>query len=212
MFELYVITDSGLSKGRTDSEVAKAAYDGGADVVQLRMKNADGRKMLEEAKIIKKYADEHLKYFIVNDRVDIALLSDADGVHLGQKDIPVTEARKLLGEDKIIGASVSNLEEARRAYEDGADYLGIGAIFPTSTKTDANQGIGLDAIFSIKKEIPLPLVAIGGINRGNIADVIKAGADCAAVVSAVVAQDDISAAAHELKDITLKTVHGRGLF
>lgn len=204
MFDLYVITDSGLSSGRSDAEVARLAYEGGADVVQLRMKNADGGAMLEQALEIRKVADELCKLFIVNDRIDVAMASGADGVHLGQSDMPVAVARGLMGDDAIIGASVENVEQAVIAEEAGADYVGVGAIFKTSTKPDAAQGIGLGPIFEIRQAVDIPIVAIGGINRGNIQDVIRAGADSAAVVSAVVAQDDISGAAHELRDLILK--------
>lgn len=204
MFDLYVVTDSDLSHGRSDFEVARLAYEGGADVVQLRMKHADGAEMLEQAVRIREVADEMCRFFIVNDRVDIALASGADGVHLGQSDIPADVARRLMGDDAIIGVSVNTPEEAKRAEEMGADYLGVGAIFQTSTKPDAEQGIGLDAIYRIKQVTDLPVVAIGGINRGNIQHVISAGADAAAVVSAVVAQDDVRAAAHELRDLILK--------
>ena len=204
MFDLYVVTDRELSKGRSDAEVARMAYEGGADVVQLRMKNADGREMLEQANLIRRYADEMCKLFIVDDRVDIAMASGADGVHLGQSDMPLEAARKLMGDDAIIGISVDNVEEAVAAQEGGADYVGVGAVFQTSTKPDAQQGVGLGAVFEVRQAIDIPVVAIGGINRGNIQDVIRAGADAAAVVSAVVAQDDVRAAAHELRDLILK--------
>lgn len=204
MFDLYVVTDSKLSKGRSDAEIARLAYEGGADVVQLRMKDADGGEMLRQAEIIRETADEMCKLFIVNDRVDVAIASCADGVHLGQSDIPVDVARRLMGDDAIIGASVDNVEQAVAAVEAGADYVGVGAIFKTSTKPDAAQGIGLGPIFEIREAVDVPIVAIGGINRGNIQDVIRAGADAAAVVSAVVAQDDVAGAAHELRDLILK--------
>ena len=204
MFDLYVVTDSDLSKGRTDAEVARLAYEGGADAVQLRMKHSDGREMLEQALEIRKVADEYCRFFFVNDRVDIAMASGADGVHLGQNDIPLEVARDLMGETAIIGISVDNVEQAVAAAEGGADYIGIGAIFNTSTKPDAKQGVGLGAIYEIRQAVDIPIVAIGGINRGNIQDVVRAGADAAAVVSAVVAQDDIRSAAHELRDLILK--------
>ena len=204
MFDLYVVTDSDLSKGRTDAEVARLAYEGGADAVQLRMKHSDGREMLEQALEIRKVADEYCRFFFVNDRVDIAMASGADGVHLGQNDIPLEVARDLMGETAIIGVSVDNVEQAVAAAEGGADYIGIGAIFNTSTKPDAKQGVGLGAIYEIRQAVDIPIVAIGGINRGNIQDVVRAGADAAAVVSAVVAQDDIRSAAHELRDLILK--------
>ena len=205
MFDLYVITDSSLSKGKTDSEVAKLAYEGGAEVVQLRMKDTSSREMLKQAIKIQNIACEMNRIFIVNDRIDIAMASDADGVHLGQDDIPLKDARRLIGDEKIIGISVSSKEEAVKAYEDGADYVAIGSIFNTQTKKDAGYGLGLDAIINVRKAIPdIPLVAIGGINLGNIKDVIRAGADSAAVISAVVAQKDIKKAAHDLRDSILK--------
>jgi thiamine-phosphate pyrophosphorylase len=209
MFELYVVTDRALSNGLSESEVAELAFAGGADAVQLRMKDADDKDILEQANSIKRIADEYAGLFIINDRVDIAILSDADGVHLGQSDISVAEARKLLGEDKLIGASVHSIEEAEAAIDAGADYLSVGAIFNTSTKKDAVQGIGLDLIFEIKQKFDIPLIGIGGINRGNISDVIKAGADGAAVVSAAVSQPDIKKAVHDLRDLVLKASYGR---
>ncbi len=204
MFDLYVVTDSDLSRGRSDAEVARMAYEGGADAVQLRMKHTDGREMLAQARLIAGVADEMDRFFFVNDRVDIAMASGADGVHLGQSDMPVSEARRLMGDDAIIGASVQTVAQAIEAVEQGADYLGVGSIFITATKPDATQGLGLGAIFEIRQAVDVPVVAIGGINRGNIQDVIRAGADSAAVVSAVVAQEDPRAAAHELRDLILK--------
>lgn len=204
MFDIYVITDRGLSHGRSEAEVARLAYEGGADIVQLRMKTEGGKEMLEQAKAIKELADEYAKFFIVNDRVDIAMLSDADGVHLGQNDLPIQEARKLLGDDKLIGVSVRNVDQAIEAFEAGADYIGVGSIFQTNTKPDALQSLGLDALFEIRNAVDIPIVAIGGINRGNIKDVIRSGADAAAVISAVVGQDDISRSVHELRDMVLK--------
>jgi len=204
MFELCVITDRALSNGLSESEVARLAYSGGADIVQLRMKGSDGKEVLEQARKIKTISEKYAKFFIVNDRVDIAILSDADGVHLGQSDIPIKDARELLGDDKLIGMSVHSPEEARKAESEGADYVSVGSIFHTSTKHDARNGMGLDAVFTVRKTVDIPVMAIGGINRGNIQDVIRAGADGVAVVSAVVSQKDIPSAAHELRDMILK--------
>ncbi len=204
MFDLYVVTDRKLSGRHTDSDIARMAYEGGADVVQLRMKDADDREMLTQAMKIREAADELCKLFIVNDRVDVAMASGADGVHLGQSDIPVEVARDLMGESAIIGISVHNAKEAMAAVEGGADYLGVGAIFTTPTKPDAQQALGLGAIYEVMNAVDIPIVAIGGIDRGNIQDVIRAGADSAAVVSAVVAQEDPRTAAHELRDLILK--------
>lgn len=204
MFDLYVVTDAGLSKGRSDAEVARLAYEGGADAVQLRMKNVGKKEMLEQANLIRKTADDLCRFFFVNDNVEVALESGADGVHIGQDDMPLEKARDILGEAAIIGVSVDNVEQAIAAQEGGADYVGVGSIFRTSTKPDAKQSVGLGAIYEVRQAVDIPIVAIGGINRGNIQDVIRAGADSAAVVSAVVAQDDVKAVAHELRDLILK--------
>jgi thiamine-phosphate pyrophosphorylase len=204
MFDLYVVTDESLSKGRSNMEIARLAYEGGADVVQLRMKNASKEDMLRDALQIKEIADEMNKFFIVNDNIEVAIESNADGVHLGQSDMPLEEAVDLMGSDKIIGISVTTVEEAKKAEAGGASYVGVGSIFATSTKPDAAQSLGLDAIFTIRQAVDIPIVAIGGINQGNIQSVIRAGADCAAVVSAVVAQDDVKKAAHDLRDLILK--------
>lgn len=204
MFDLYVVTDSDLSKGRSDAEVARLAYEGGADAVQLRMKHASKEEMLDQAMKIREIADECCKFFFVDDNVEVAIESGADGVHLGQSDMPCAQAREMMGDLPIIGVSVNTVDQAIAARDAGADYLGIGSIFRTSTKPDAEQSVGLGPIMEIRQAVDLPIVAIGGINRGNIQDVIRAGADCAAVVSAVVAQDDIKAAAHELRDMILK--------
>ena len=205
MFELYAVTDRKMLGDMSEAEAARLCYEGGADVVQLRLKDADGADMLRIAKEIQEIACEMSKFFIVNDRVDIAVLANADGVHLGQSDIPASEARKLCGDDMIIGVSVSNAAEARKAVDDGADYVAVGAVFATATKEDAVQGVGLDAVYDVRQEVgdEVPVVAIGGINRGNLEHVLEAGADCIAVVSAIMAQPDKRAAAKELKTMVL---------
>jgi thiamine-phosphate pyrophosphorylase len=203
LFELYAITDRKMLGKVSEVEAARLCFEGGADVVQLRMKDTDGGEMLEKAKAIQEIAQQYCKFFIVNDRLDIAVLAGADGVHLGQTDIPVQEARRLVGDEMIIGVSASTVEEAVKAVDDGADYIGVGSIFNTSTKPDADQGIGLDTLMDICQAVDVPVVAIGGINKGNIRDVIRAGADGAAVVSAIMAKPDIKAAAHELKVMVL---------
>lgn len=203
MFELYAITDRKMLGKVSEVEAARLCFEGGADVVQLRMKDTDGGEMLEKAKAIQEIAQQYCKFFIVNDRLDIAVLAGADGVHLGQTDIPVQEARRLVGDEMIIGVSASTVEEAVKAVDDGADYIGVGSIFNTSTKPDADQGIGLDTLMDICQAVDVPVVAIGGINMGNIRDVIRAGADGAAVVSAIMTKPDIKAAAHELKVMVL---------
>ena len=210
MFELYAVTDRGMLGDMSEAEAARLCYEGGADVVQLRLKDCDAAEMLRIAKEIQNIAFEMSKFFIVNDRVDIAVLAGADGVHLGQKDIPVAEARRICGDEMIIGASVNNAVQARKVVDDGADYVAVGAVFATSTKPDAVQGVEKltpvhIAVFDVKKEVgdEVPIVAIGGINRGNLEHVLEAGADCIAVVSAIMAQPDKMAAAKELKTMVL---------
>jgi len=205
MFELYVVTDREASGGKEESEIAELAYAGGADVVQLRMKNSTEQEMLNQAIMIKEISERHLGLFIVNDNVKVATISDADGVHLGQSDIStIDETRRMIGIDRLIGITVHNVDEAVKAEEIGADYVSVGSIFKTSVKPDAVQNLGLDAVFTIKRAVDIPVIAIGGINRGNIQDVIRAGADGAAVVSAALSQPDISRAVHELRDLILK--------
>ena len=202
---VYVITDPDLSRGRTPEEVCARAIEGGADVVQLRDKGAFSRRLYEAALRMRELTRKAGVLFIVNDRVDIALAADADGVHLGTDDFPVSEARRLLEPGKIIGASASTPEEARRAEAEGADYLGVGAMFEArTTKADAGAPIGPGAISTIKKHTNLPIVGVGGIKHSNAAEVISAGADGVAVISAVVTADDIAAAVRELKRIVLK--------
>lgn len=200
MYSLYVVTDPDLSLGRSPVEVAALAYEGGADVVQLRDKHADGGRLLEWAKEIRKIADTNGKMFIVNDRLDIAMLSKADGVHLGQSDIPVSDARELVSPDFLIGVSVKSVEEALEAERNGADYLGL-TVFETRTKADADPAGGLGLLNEIHLSVNIPVVAIGGMSRDNTASVVRAGADGVAFVSAVVSKKDIALASKELKAI-----------
>ncbi|MDD2779333.1 MAG: thiamine phosphate synthase [Candidatus Methanomethylophilaceae archaeon] len=200
MYSLYVVTDPDLSLGRSPVEVAALAYEGGADVVQLRDKHADGGRLLEWAKEIRKIADTNGKLFIVNDRLDIAMLSKADGVHLGQSDIPVSDARELVSPDFLIGVSVKSVEEALEAERNGADYLGL-TVFETRTKADADPAGGLGLLNEIHLSVNIPVVAIGGMSRDNAASVVRAGADGVAFVSAVVSKKDIALASKELKAI-----------
>ena len=197
-FHLYVLTDQGLSRNRSNAEVVEEAIAGGADVIQFRDKEHDAGWLLQEALKLKEIARKKGVLFIINDRVDLAMAADADGVHLGQDDLPLKYARKLLGKDKIIGISANNVEQAIQAEKDGADYIAVSAIFSTPTKPDA-PSLGLQAITDIKRSVNLPVVAIGGIKLENIAQVAKAGADCIAVISAVVSADNIKEAARKLR-------------
>ncbi len=198
-FHLYVITDHSLSRGRSNEEVVEAAITGGADIIQLRDKGRTAKQLLQEALKLRNITRRRGVLFIVNDRVDLVLAVDADGVHLGQDDLPLKYARKLLGDDKIIGISAQNVEQAVQAEKDSADYVAVSAIFSTPTKPDA-QSLGLEAITNIKRNVGIPVVAIGGIKEENAAQVRKAGADCIAVISAVVSAVDIEKAARNLRE------------
>jgi len=202
---LYVITGEEFSKGRSTAQVVEQALKGGAQVIQLREKKYSTAKLIELGKQLRKLTLEYQATFIVNDRVDVALAVDADGVHLGQDDMPLADARKLLGTKKIIGISVDNLVEAKKAEKTGADYIGVGPIFPTNSKDDAAAPLGLDTLKDIAQNITIPIVAIGGINTTNVSQVIKAGADAISVISAIVSAADIEKAARILANIISQT-------
>lgn len=184
---LYVITDERLSDPETS---ARAALQGGAKIIQLRDKTHSTAQLLPLAHRMRQQAHAFGAAFIVNDRVDIALACQADGVHLGPDDLPVEAARLLLGPHKIIGASCGSMEEARQAEISGASYIGAGAVFGTLTKADAGEAIGLETLRAIASATRLPVAAIGGININNVRSVIEAGAQMACVVSAVVGAGD----------------------
>jgi len=198
-WSLYLITDARQSRGRSHVEIVRAAIQGGATVVQYREKEARTRRMVEEARALRELCQAMGVPFIVNDRVDVALAVQADGVHLGVDDMPVAIARRLLGPERLIGFSPETLEQARAAEADGADYLGVGAIFGTGTKPDAGQGIGLEGLHEVIAAVSIPVVGIGGINAHNAAQVIQTGAAGIAVASAVVAAEDVEAAAQRLR-------------
>jgi thiamine-phosphate pyrophosphorylase len=195
---LYVITDRVLS-GRSHEAQAEAAIAGGATAIQLRDKTAPARVLVEVGERLAALCRARGVVFIVNDRADVAMACGADGVHVGEDDLPVAAARRLLGPGKIVGASAGTVEAARRAEAEGADYLGVGAVFSTGTKADAGDAIGLEALARIVRAVRIPVVGIGGITVENAAAVIRAGAAGVAVVSAVVAQPDIAAAARALR-------------
>lgn len=185
----YFITDSGLSRAGNLSDVLQAEACG-VRIVQYRNKTADTLAMYEEAVRLREICRKAL--FLVNDRIDIALAAQADGVHLGQSDMPYRAARRLLGPEKVIGITVHNLAEALKAEEAGADYLGVSPIFATSTKSDAGKPSGIALIEEIRARVDIPLIAIGGINLANAPQVVEAGADGLCAISAVVAGDDVS--------------------
>ena len=202
LWRLYVITDEKVSRGRSHLQVAEAAIRGGADVLQLRDKEAGSGRLYRVALQLRKLTRDAGIPFIVNDRLDIALAADADGVHVGQADLPASVVRRILGPARILGVSVDTVEEAILAEKDGADYLGVGPVFEArGTKPDAGLPLGVDRIARIRRRCGLPIVAIGGINAENARSVREAGADAAAVISAIVAADDIARAARRLKTV-----------
>ena len=193
----YFITDSKLSRAGNFNDVSMAVACG-VSVVQYRNKNAKTREMYEEAVCLREICRDTL--FLINDRVDIALAVNADGVHLGQSDMPCEAARRLLGEEKIIGITVHNLAEAVQAESIGADYLGVSPIFQTATKPDAGKPAGISLIEDIRAIVNIPLIAIGGIDHSNAIDVIRAGADGLCAISSVVAKEDVSAEIKKFQD------------
>ena len=200
-YGLYVVTDEGLSKGLTHLQIAERAVRGGANVIQLRDKSLGGRKFLEAALAIKKVTKKAGTLFIVNDRLDVALASGADGVHLGQDDLPLKDALRLVPKGFIIGITVHDVAEAVEAQKGGASYLGLSPIFQTGSKSDAGAACGIQRIKEVKKKVSIPVVGIGGINASNAREVLEAGADGIAVISAVVSQPDVEKAARGLKEI-----------
>ncbi len=183
--KLHVITDTVLQSRFSHGELAELAIKGGADTIQFRQKTGAIREMLAHSLRIKNLCAEAGVSFIVNDRLDVAMASDADGVHLGQDDFPIPLARKILGEDIFIGGSAATLEEARKCFEDGAAYVGFGPVFPTSSKDDAGPVSGIELLRQVVKAIPVPIIAIGGITPKNTRDVIRTGVKGIAVISAV---------------------------
>jgi len=184
---LYLITDRAIP-GLTLREIVRQALSAGVRTIQIREKKLSKEELFEEAISLKQIFLKHNALFIVNDYVDIALAVNADGVHLGQEDMPIKRARKILGRNKIIGISTHTLKQALEAERAGADYIGFGPIFPTTTK-DAGKPKGIDALIEIKKHIKIPIVAIGGITIKNAPQVLMAGADAIAVVSGVLLGD-----------------------
>ncbi|MBD5644148.1 thiamine phosphate synthase [Clostridium botulinum] len=197
-YELYLITDRRFLKGRQLKKVVEDAILGGVTIVQVREKDVSTREFYSVAKEVKEVTDYYKVPIIINDRLDIAQAIDASGVHLGQKDMHLNIAREILGKDKIIGISVGNVKEALEAQNNGADYLGIGTIFPTGSKKDVDAIIGIDGLSKIKDSISIPSVAIGGINKTNFKDVLKTGIEGISVISAILDEDDIKLAANNL--------------
>ena len=191
-YSIYLVTDDGCLQGRTLIDCVREALEGGVTLVQYRAKTASSAEMYAEALQLKALCDSFNVPLIVNDRLDIAMAVGAAGVHLGQDDLPCAAARKILGEDYLIGVSAHNPSEAKAALQNGADYLGCGAVFGTATKADV-QKLGTDGLAAICREKGLPVVGIGGVTADNYREVRAAGADGAAIVSGILAQSDIRA-------------------
>jgi thiamine-phosphate pyrophosphorylase len=197
---LYVITDEKIGLGRSHIFLAEEALKGGATVIQLRDKEKSGRELYKIGVKLREITKKYGGLFIVNDRLDIALAVGADGVHLGMNDLPISVARRIAGNNFIIGASVSSPEEAILAEKEGADYISAQSVFETSSKEDVKV-IGLEGLKAIVKVSSLPVIAIGGINRDNVRDVMKTGVKGIAVISAVVSKEDVRSATEELKKL-----------
>ena len=195
---LYAVTDRSWLGGETLRSQVERALKGGATFIQLREKELDEGDFLEEAKEIQKLCREYHVPFVINDNVEIAAAIGADGVHVGQSDMEVGDVRRRLGPDKIIGVSAQTAEQALRAQEHGADYLGVGAVFPTGSKADATE-VSRETLEEICRAVDIPVIAIGGIGRENVMELKGSGICGIAVISAIFAQKDIEAAAAELK-------------
>ena len=202
---LYAVTDRSWLNGRTLYEQVEEALKGGVTFVQLREKNLDDTAFLQEAKEIKELCARFHVPFVINDNVDIAAEIDADGVHVGQSDMEAGDVRKKLGPDKIIDVSAQTVEQALRAQAHGADYLGVGAVFPTGSKADAVE-VSHDTVREICRAVDIPVIAIGGITRENVIELKGTGICGIAVISAIFAQQDIEEAARTLKSRTEETV------
>lgn len=202
-WDVYLVTGESLSAGRTTREIVQRAIEGGVGVVQLREKGRTVRERYEMGREIRDLTREAGVSFVVNDRIDLAQALDADGVHLGDDDLPVSVARELLGEDAIIGRSVSFVEDAEAAKAAGADYLGVGTVYRTGSKDDIpdeEHGVGPERVADIAAAVDIPIVGIGGITAENAAEVSAAGADGVAVITAITRAEDPTAATAALRE------------
>lgn len=200
MLELYLVSDRSWLNGRLLEDDIEQAIQGGVTIVQLREKDLDEQDFIEMAKKIKTLCLKYQIPFIINDNLNVALAVDSDGIHIGQDDLPVSLVREKIGFDKILGVSVHNLDEALKAKEQGADYLGVGAMFSTATKSDATD-VSNQELLNITTNVDLPVVAIGGINQSNCLQLKGTKIDGIAVVSAIMAADDIKVATKKLKEL-----------
>ena len=207
-YSVYLVTDRRLANGRPTRAIVEAAIRGGVSCVQLREKDCSTREFVDEARGLHPLLKQHRVPLIINDRLDIAMAIGAEGIHLGQEDMHILDARRLVGDTMIIGISAENLGDAIEAERQGADYIGISPVFSTPTKTDTAPPLGLAGIQRIREAVSIPLVGIGGINHHNARDIISAGADGVAVVSAIVSAGCPETAAAALRDLVRKqTTH-----
>ena len=197
---LHVLTDVQIQNRFTHARLTEMAIAGGADTIQFRQKHGSTREMIEIARNMKLMCEKAGVTLIVNDRIDIAIAADADGVHLGQDDFPIPLARTLLGDDKIIGGSAVNLKEAIKCVSQGADYIGFGPVYPTMSKEDAGPATGIGMLKRLLEEVDLPVIAIGGIDSENVPEVMRSGAHGIAVISAVCCRHDPEQATRILKE------------
>jgi len=187
---LHILTDVVLQSRFSHEELTRLAIAGGANTIQLRQKTGSTREMIETARQMKRLCEEAGVVFIVNDRIDVAIAANSDGVHLGQDDFPIPLAREVLGKDCLIGGSAATKEEARICLSEGADYVGFGPVFPTASKDDAGPVSGISILKGVLESIPLPIIAIGGVSAENAGEVMGVGAHGIAVISAVCCQED----------------------
>jgi len=203
---LHLLTDVVLQSRFSHEDLARLGIAGGADTVQLREKGGSTRRMIEVAKSMAAVCRSARVPFIVNDRIDVAIAAQADGVHLGQSDFPIPLARELLGKDKLIGGSAATLEEARICLAEGADYVGFGPVYVTDSKEDAGPVSGPKGLKQVVETIPLPIIGIGGITAENVSEIMKAGAYGVAVISAVCCQIDPEGATRALREALERSI------
>ncbi|WP_270179272.1 thiamine phosphate synthase [Alkalihalobacillus sp. CinArs1] len=204
-FNLYVITGEEFHPDRSLYDVMEEAMLGGAEIIQLRDKHSSKKVILEKARILRELTSKHNVTFIVNDHIDVALAVDADGVHLGQDDLPISVARQIIGTDKIIGISTHKIEEARLAEKEGADYIGAGPVYKTNSKSDVVDPVTTAYIKAVASEITIPFVAIGGIKLHNVEEVLSAGASRICVISEVVGSSNVQGTSEAFIDKIIRS-------
>jgi thiamine-phosphate pyrophosphorylase len=208
--DTYIITNADIVPGRDHIQGAREALQGGADVIQFREKNMDTGEMIRVCRITQDLCRQYGAIFIVNDRVDVALAMDADGVHVGQQDMAASIARRLIGPHKILGVSAGNLERAKKAEADGADYVGVGMIFPAGLKKDLRAAKGVEVLYEVSQVVKVPIVAIGGIDHRNAPRCIEAGAAGCAVITAVIGASDVRKSTADLAQV-IRDAKARGI-